>query len=211
MESSEDVEVLSKAIEKLLDERRKRDAAGDSFVEDDDDQLLLSRLLSQLETPKQMRNADDKADGATAEEQPADSSTPPDKPEVRNQIKGRSENQKKELSTEELAEEIKKVKRQNTITHLLLSAMIILTLSWQLSEFSIIMTMKNRLSHPFRSFGGMLAGMMKGGVRPITDQLPEIQCAEPSKEQNNHNGTHSLPSLKVPEMLRDLGFNEDDQ
>lgn len=48
MESSEDVEVLSKAIEKLLDEKRKREAAGDAFIEDDDDQLLLSRLISQV-------------------------------------------------------------------------------------------------------------------------------------------------------------------
>lgn len=48
MESSEDVEVLSRAIEKLLDEKRKREAAGDSFIEDEDDQLLLTRLISQV-------------------------------------------------------------------------------------------------------------------------------------------------------------------
>lgn len=48
MESSEDVEVLSRAIEKLLDEKRKREAAGDSFIEDEDDQLLLTKLISQV-------------------------------------------------------------------------------------------------------------------------------------------------------------------
>lgn len=48
MESSEDVEVLSRAIEKLLDDKRNREAAGESFIEDDDDQLLLSRIISQV-------------------------------------------------------------------------------------------------------------------------------------------------------------------
>ena len=48
MESSEDVEVLSRAIEKLLDEKKNREIAGESFIEDDDDQLLLSRIISQV-------------------------------------------------------------------------------------------------------------------------------------------------------------------
>ena len=48
MESSEDVEVLSRAIEKLLDEKKNREIAGESFIEDDDDQLFLSRIISQV-------------------------------------------------------------------------------------------------------------------------------------------------------------------
>ncbi|OAP12705.1 hypothetical protein AXX17_AT1G27720 [Arabidopsis thaliana] len=48
MESSEDVENLSRAIEKLLHEKRKREASGDAFIEDADDQLFLSSLISQV-------------------------------------------------------------------------------------------------------------------------------------------------------------------
>ncbi|VVA92410.1 unnamed protein product [Arabis nemorensis] len=123
MESSEDVEVLSKAIEKLLHEKRKREASGDPFIEDHDDQLLLSTLISQV------------------------------------------------------------------------------------SEYSMISMMKDRISHPIRSIGGMLSGMFKGKIRPIKSQLPETSN---SKDQNNHNNTGGV-HIQVPELLQEFGFDNDEE
>ncbi|CAL9216415.1 unnamed protein product [Arabidopsis halleri] len=198
MESSEDVENLSRAIEKLLTEKRKREASGDAFIEDDDDQLLLSRLISQLESPK----SKEKAGVITKEEEEEESadSSP---------SKGKREGQRQlEESIEELAKDIKKVKKQNTITHVLLSTLIILTLTWQLSEYSMIFMLKDRISHPVRSIGGMLNGMFKGKLRPIKNQLAGTSN---SNDQNNHgNGTQIGPQLQVPELLREFGFNDDE-
>uniref|UniRef100_A0A1J3JFR5 Uncharacterized protein n=1 Tax=Noccaea caerulescens TaxID=107243 RepID=A0A1J3JFR5_NOCCA len=204
MESSEDVEVLNKAIEKLLDEKRKREAAGDAFIEDDDDQLLLSRLISQLESPKPKS----KTNGITKEEE--EEQSPESSPS-----KGKREGQTHlEESIEEIAKDIKKVKKQNTITHILLSALIILTLTWQLSEYSMIYMMKDRLSHPIRSIGGMFSGIFKSKITPVKNQLTGIPGTSDSKEENKHhngNGTNTGVRIQVPELLRELGFEDDEE
>ncbi|KAF3597233.1 hypothetical protein DY000_02023323 [Brassica cretica] len=197
MESSEDVEVLSRAIEKLLDEKKNREIAGESFIEDDDDQLLLSRIISQLESP----NPFPKAVETTREEAESslDSLT----------SKGRAEGERQlEESIEEIAKDIKEVKRQNKVTHILLSALIILTLTWQLSEYSMIYMMKERLTHPIRSIGGMFSGMFKGKIRPIKNKLSN---ARDEDNHHNGNGTNTGVHIQVPELLRDLGFDDDDE
>ncbi|CAD5313812.1 unnamed protein product [Arabidopsis thaliana] len=200
MESSEDVENLSRAIEKLLHEKRKREASGDAFIEDADDQLLLSRLISQLESP----NPKGKEDVITGEEEEKEEESADSSPS-----KGKSEGQRQlEESIEEIAKDIKKVKKQNKITHVLLSATIILTLVWQLSEYSMIFMLKDRISHPVRSIGGMLNGMFKGKLRPIKNQLAGTSN---SNDQNNHgNGSHTGPQLQVPELLREFGFDDEE-
>lgn len=46
---NKNLELVNVAIQKLLGERKNREELGDSFIEDgDDDELLLSRLLSQV-------------------------------------------------------------------------------------------------------------------------------------------------------------------
>lgn len=45
---NQDLDLINITIQKLLEERKNRQVLGDNFIEDDDDQLLLSRLLSQV-------------------------------------------------------------------------------------------------------------------------------------------------------------------
>ncbi|KAL1187611.1 hypothetical protein V5N11_031602 [Cardamine amara subsp. amara] len=200
MESNEDVEVLSKAIEKLLDEKRKREAAGDAFIEDHDDQLLLSRLISQLGSPK----TKGETDGITKEEEEEEEESLD-----ASASQGKREGDRRlEESLKEIAKDIKNVKRQNTITHVLLSAVIFLTLAWQVSEYSMILMMKDRISHPIRSIGGMLNGIFKGKLRPIKNQLTGTSA---SKDQdNNGNGTLTGAQLQMPELLREFGLDDDE-
>lgn len=91
--------------------------------------------------------------------------------------------------TDEIVKELKKVKRQNFVTHCLLSVMIVLTVAWQLSEVSFIMKVKDGLNHPFRSFGSMLKGMVK---------VPDMNGQEADNKERGPESP-SLPSL-IPEM-----------
>ncbi|KAJ4865974.1 Uncharacterized protein Rs2_02235 [Raphanus sativus] len=200
MESSEDVEVMSRAIEKLLDEKRKREAAGDSFIEDEDDQLLLTKLISQLESPNPFQKT-----LVTAKEE--EESSPDSSPS-----KGKHQDERRlEESIEEIAKDIKEVKRQNKVTHILLSALIILTLTWQLSEYSMIYMMKERLTHPIRSIGGMFSGMFKGKLFPNKNRLQGTSNAQEENNLHNGNGTNNGVHIQVPEMLREFGFDDDDK
>ncbi|KAJ1382075.1 hypothetical protein SESBI_44587 [Sesbania bispinosa] len=96
----------------------------------------------------------------------------------------------KESQNDEIIKELKKVKRQNFVTHCLVSVMIVLTVAWQLSEVSLIMKVKDGLNHPFRSFGNMLKGMVK---------VPDMNGQE-SDDKEHSTETPSLPSLNIPEM-----------
>lgn len=64
------------------------------------------------------------------------------------------------MDNEKIAQELKKVKRQNFITHCLLVGMIVLTITWQISEVSLLLWLKNGVSHPVKSFGSLVKGML---------------------------------------------------
>lgn len=100
-----------------------------------------------------------------------------------------------ELGKEEIIQELKKVQRQNFITHCLLSAMLVLTVAWQLSEVSLILKVKEGLSNPLKSLGGMIIGMLKGPR--ITGQEIEKHA---SAEHKPILAASSLPGLKIPEL-----------
>lgn len=104
-----------------------------------------------------------------------------------------------EIRAEEIVKELKKVKRQNFVTHCLLSVMIALTVAWQLSEVSLILQVKEGLSNPFRSVGSLLSGMLKG---PASNGQDIEKQSSPAKK---------LPPLKIPEIphvdLPDVGLN----
>lgn len=95
---------------------------------------------------------------------------------------------------DEIKKELKKVKRQNFVTHCLLSVAIVLTVAWQLSEVSLILKVKEGINHPFRSFGNMLKDMVK-------DKVPDINGHVADKNKENNEST-SLTSLNIPEMPR---------
>ncbi|CAL5338126.1 unnamed protein product [Camellia sinensis] len=99
----------------------------------------------------------------------------------------------------EIVKELRNVKRQNFITHCLLSAMIVLTITWQISEVSLVLSLKDGLSHPFKTFGGMLAGMLKGPVLDAQNGEKKSSTNQPQIE------VPAIPPLKIPELpLLDL-------
>lgn len=95
------------------------------------------------------------------------------------------------VDTEEIVKELKRVRRQNSITHWLLSFVIVLTVAWQISEVSLLWKVKNGLSHPFRHLGGMFTGMLRDPVMKVQDE---------EEEKNQQLEALSLPSFKMPEL-----------
>ncbi|RVW40034.1 hypothetical protein CK203_081913 [Vitis vinifera] len=191
----DNVELLQLAIRRLADEKKN----GRASVADDD---LLSRLIFQLESLKE--------DGAI--KQPKSSVEPNElhspavgEMEVKSMATNEVDAGSAEIGTEEIIKELKKVERQNSITHWLLSIMIVLILGWQLSEFSFILKVKEGLNHPFRSFGNLVIGMLKGPDN--NGQDAEKQSSLTKKPQIE---TPPLP-LRIPELphvdLPVLGLN----
>jgi hypothetical protein len=94
--------------------------------------------------------------------------------------------------------ELRKLRRQNFVTQCLLSAMIVLTVAWQVSQVSIILQVKDGLSHPFKSFGSMLNGMLKRSGTKGQD----------SENQQSEVVPVKVPPFKIPELPHiDLGSN----
>lgn len=201
MESNQDIENINQTIQKLVQEKQKR---GDGFSEDDEEQLLLSRLLSQVESLK----GDEKLQKSLDREE--DETLKQGKAEAKNEDASQGGGDTAKITMEEIAKDLKKVKRQNTITHWLLSAMIVLTVTWQLSEVSMILKVKNGMSHPFRSFGTMLTGMLR---RPGDRTNGENgEDAEKWIHNNHVEAPHlDIPALNMPELSHlefpELGFN----
>ncbi|WOG88669.1 hypothetical protein DCAR_0207904 [Daucus carota subsp. sativus] len=157
MESSsrEKVELIQQTIQRLI-----TDDDGDSDSSSDGNEvngsgelnrrgrrrLVLTGLLSQLDTIK----ADEAEEIACADGEVEHIVEPLNKTEVGSCG----------MDNEEIAQELKRVRKQNLITHCLLIAMIGLTIVWQIGEVSLLLWLKNGVTHPVRSFGGMVKGML---------------------------------------------------
>ncbi|XP_048430691.1 uncharacterized protein LOC103961444 isoform X2 [Pyrus x bretschneideri] len=184
----ENMELINEAIKRLLEERKNsKSSAGegvsqgggdDDDGDKDEDRLLLHRLLSQLESLKgngELRNSET----STKTEEETSSKDGELKPE--NESCGKADGGGAEIDTEKIVREVNKVKKQNSITHWLLSIMIVLTVAWQASEATFLWKLNEGFRHPFRCIGGMLTGNGKDSeerhrVQPenviITPELP---------------------------------------
>lgn len=97
-------------------------------------------------------------------------------------------------SGENIVRELRKVKKQNLITHCLLTAVIVLTVVWQFSEVTLILKVKDKVSHPFRSISNVIEGMLK---KPINNgQDGEERPSEIPKLVESS----TLPGLKIPNL-----------
>ncbi|CAM8951513.1 unnamed protein product [Rhodiola kirilowii] len=153
------VELIQQAVQRLIDENKKiQGLSVDQRLTtgEDDAQLLLSKLLLQLETLQANGTSEEDIIGGIVLD--ADSLAPDEvdtitTPEGNNELS-------KEVA-DEIIKELKKVRRQNVVTHCLLSAMMVLTLVWQLSEIALLSKVKNGLNNPLKAMGGMLLGAIK--------------------------------------------------
>ncbi|KAH7683207.1 hypothetical protein IHE45_05G168100 [Dioscorea alata] len=162
-----ELELVHIAIQQLLDERKKN-KKGLVADEDEDESKLLCKLLTQLELLEKDHKNGNKEETS----------------------RNSGEN---DVRIDEVVKEIKGVKRQNKITHCLLSVLIIATAFWQLSEVSILLAVKEKLSNPVKAIGDLFKGVLKGqNNKPLTEpppmhpQLPHVNI--PALSLNNNAG-----------------------
>ncbi|KAA0039810.1 hypothetical protein IC582_027276 [Cucumis melo] len=183
MEEEQRLELISHAIKRLLEDNKNKKSSDRSSVDDGDENgnpSLLRDLLSQIESLKEGTESDEFTSALDTL-----------KTKVESFIK--EEIVDDECSREDIVKELKKLKRQNLLTHCLLSVMIVLTIVWQLSEVSIILNVKDKISHPFRSLGNFISGMFK---RPKTI----VDNTDKNSSRQDNDEVSLLPPLKIPEL-----------
>ncbi|XP_075657331.1 uncharacterized protein LOC142627372 [Castanea sativa] len=204
MESNQKVELelINIAIQRLVEEKKIKEASSTDCL---DDQLLLSKLLSQLESLKGDGTIKE-PEASTEASTEIDELSPTAVCNVDNNMENAGQLNGGSNETEsEILKELKKLNRQNFVTHCLLSVMIVLTAAWQLSEVALIMKVKEGFRNPFQSFRSLLTGMLKGPNKNSEDAEKQSSHAKQPKE------APPLPALKIPELpvldLPDLGLN----
>ncbi|XP_073132676.1 uncharacterized protein [Henckelia pumila] len=177
MGSKQNLEVIQEALDQLLVEEN-----GGSVHR----RTLLSELRSQLESWEQ--------DEESAE---VEETTSPSASHI--------ENTDRCSKKDEIMKELKNIKRQNLITHGLVSAMIVVTLTWQLSEVSLILKIKHVLSSPLESLGGIVQRVLNG--------QPKVNVEEVMKQASSIKdkvSSFDSPVLKVP-LLELPGFDTSEE
>ncbi|GJY66673.1 hypothetical protein Tco_0468911 [Tanacetum coccineum] len=109
-------------------------------------------------------------------------------------INGDSTNMRNEVSKlkedddedkeDKIVRELKKLNRPSFITNCLLSAIMVLTITWQISQVSIILKVKDGVTCPFRSVGSLFTSIIKrhtpNGNNEDTDSLTTSNLDESS-------------------------------
>jgi hypothetical protein len=72
-----------------------------------------------------------------------------------------------------IAKDLSRIKRQNTITHVLLGTVIVMTAVWQVNEASFLLWVQRKLSDPFKSLGDVI----KASLKLDTRRLPVIESS----------------------------------
>lgn len=184
-EAAEEMELISLAIRRLMEKNDKRTASHRSSDADadDDDLQLLSRLLSQVESIREEQRLNHSQISTQQEYEKI----------IETDLEPRSEDIERSgsrVKTEkEIVKELKEMKRQNFITHCLVSAMIILTVAWQISEVSFILKLRDGLSNPFKSLGRILKRKTTSAIQQ------QIEATELP-----HLNMPALPHVNLPEF-----------
>ncbi|KAL2903701.1 hypothetical protein RDABS01_002411 [Bienertia sinuspersici] len=190
------IEEIQKAILQLVES--KQASSSSSITANDDQHQLLTQLLSQLESLKQDEAASQSELSAEAK-----------KAVLASDIEHKSKEQSDicasdtGIGVEDVAKQLKKVEKQNRTTHWLLSALIVLTIAWQVSEVSILLKLKDGFSHPLKSVGNMVAGMVKRRKRMEEKADQSSLLAKVNGSEDN--------SLKLPNMDLSGLMNADEE
>ncbi|GJT23256.1 hypothetical protein Tco_0893193 [Tanacetum coccineum] len=179
MVSPSKVEVIKHALKQVMEEVGPSGDKSSSYDDEKHDHRLLSRLMSQLE--KMESEPEELPSPAVSKTESAinGDSTNMNVNEVSKLKEDDDEDNKHKI-----VKELKKLNRQSFITNCLLSAIMVLTVTWQISQVSIILKVKDGVTRPFRSAGSLFTNIIKrhtpNGNNEDTDSLTTSNLIESS-------------------------------
>ncbi|WJX33412.1 hypothetical protein P8452_21623 [Trifolium repens] len=179
MEKDRRLQLIDLAIQKHIHDKIDNNSNHHNLKDYETEyQLVLSQLLSVSELELSKRD------------------------ETINQNKESNDKEKENeaVDDEEIIKEVKKVKKQNFVTHCLLSAMIVLTVAWQLSEVSLVWKVKEGINHPFRSFGNMVKDTMKD----VKEKVSDFKGKDDADDKENNESTSLTPSIMIPDITNNM-------
>eukprot|EP00268_Persea_americana_P034067 TRINITY_DN336_c0_g1_i7.p1 TRINITY_DN336_c0_g1~~TRINITY_DN336_c0_g1_i7.p1 ORF type:complete len:113 (-),score=25.29 TRINITY_DN336_c0_g1_i7:719-1057(-) len=91
---------------------------------------------------------------------------------------------------EEIVKELRVIRKQNTVTHWLLSVLIVVTAVWQMSEVSLLLYLKDSVKHPFKAIGGLITGSL--GCSNEYD----------ATKSNSSSKQHQIESIPLPHQMK---------
>ncbi|GAA0164620.1 hypothetical protein LIER_20213 [Lithospermum erythrorhizon] len=193
MESEEQLELTQKALKHFVDEEKIRSSEEDSSPDhessvkvDDDDHhhphLLLPNLLSQGDDSLKHNDMVEQLD------EPANSGKlHPLKSSQQNETANEVASSDDEIMTDnkEILKELREIKKQNKRTHWLLSTMIVLTLTWQLSEVSLLFKLKEGITNPFKTIGNVFTEIISKRRKALNGHGEQNGTAEEKQDSSS--------------------------
>ncbi|KAL3613158.1 hypothetical protein CASFOL_042993 [Castilleja foliolosa] len=175
MEPDNKVKIIERAIRKLMEEEEEEEEVNAKTSSSSDNENLHSRRRQELlsDLLSKLESMEEKVNNVT-------------------------EMDEEDNEEEIIIKELRHIKRQNTTTHWLVSAMIVFTLAWQLSEISLIMKIKNGFTNPLKSIGGAIGGFIKNRGQHVTNvqdmikEIPEVPNLGLPGFDDEHNDEDQL-------------------
>lgn len=174
--AQKDLDLIELALRRLLSDDKSHDLHGEDvqskLIRDEKDRDLLFRLLDQVNSLKAERGQNE-----------CENSLPRDDGNSDTELHGRDKIGG-QVRNEEVREEIRKVKKQNKLTHLILGIILASNVIWGFSELSVALLIRKKVNNPFRLIGSLMTGNFR---RPVTE----------NHSSHNHKG-HLLPHVEAP-------------
>lgn len=178
--AQKDLDLIELALSRLLSDEKSHDHHGEDaqskLIRDEKDRDLLLRLLDQLNSLKAERGQNECENNLPTDDRNSD---------TEHHGSGKIGGQ---VRHEEVMEEIRKLKKQNKFTNLILGLILGSNVIWRLLELSAALLIRKQISNPFKLIGSLIGGNDRG---PVTQK----------------NGIHNhmaylLPSVEAPAIPR---------
>ncbi|KAG9139590.1 hypothetical protein Leryth_016351 [Lithospermum erythrorhizon] len=187
MESEEQLELTQKALKHFVDEKKIRSSEEDSSPDHEssvkvDDDLLLPNLLSQGDDSLKHNDMVEQLD------EPANSGKlHPLKSSQQNKTANEVASSDDEImiDNKEILKELREIKKQNKRTQWLLSTMIVLTLTWQLSEVSLLFKLREGITNPFKTIGNVFTEIISKRRKALIGHGEQNGTAEEKQDSSS--------------------------
>ncbi|XP_021723087.1 uncharacterized protein LOC110690536 [Chenopodium quinoa] len=199
--SSKNIDEIQKTIHQFIESKQSSATETSMGNDGDGERRLLVKLLSQLETMKEDEITNQNELSVEPKEVPSGRAS-----EEETKSRDESEVSKKNtaVEAEDVVKELKKLNKQNRTTHWLLSALIVLTIAWQVSEVSLLLKLKSGFSNPFKSLGKMFTGMVKRRAFQEEEANESSVLAKVNGRETSENPL-KLPSMDIAGLINGDG------